>query len=197
MATTFAEHIVEKLVKASVVEEVDRELYVYGFFLLITRFFFFLVTIAFGCLFGIPFEGVIFYIVFILLRGYAGGVHAKTEMACTAWTTLAIGMTITAIKIFESLNARILPIFILENLCIWRLAPLDSVEKILNFNEKKRYRLICNGLLVACDVIVLTAVCFQIQVLYYPVVCAAMLESVLLVAGRTNNSKKKRNVPKN
>ena len=197
MATTLAECIVENLIAAAVVEKVDRKLYVYGFFLLITRFFFFLVTIAFGCLLGIPFESVIFYIVFILLRSYAGGVHAKTEMACTAWTTLAIGMTITAIKILESLNAGILPIFILENLCIWRLAPLDSAEKILNFNEKKRYRLICNGLLVACDGIVLTTVCFQIQILYYPVVCAAMLESVLLVAGRANNSKKKRNAPKN
>ena len=102
MATTLAECIVENLIAAAVVEKVDRELYVYGFFLLITRFFFFLVTIAFGCLLGIPFESVIFYIVFILLRSYAGGVHAKTEMACTAWTTLAIGMTITAIKILPN-----------------------------------------------------------------------------------------------
>ena len=64
MATAIAERIVGKLIAASAVEEVDRELYVYGFFLLITRFYFFLVTIAFGCFLKIPCESVIFYIVF-------------------------------------------------------------------------------------------------------------------------------------
>ena len=44
MATAIAERIVGKLIAASAVEEVDRELYIYGFFLLITRFYFFLVS---------------------------------------------------------------------------------------------------------------------------------------------------------
>ena len=106
MATAIAERIVGKLIATSVVEEVDRELYVYGFFLLITRFFFFLVTFAFGGLLGIPLESVIFYIVFILLRSYAGGVHAKTEMACTLWTTLALGVTVATIKALAVSNEK-------------------------------------------------------------------------------------------
>ena len=46
MATTLAERIVRKLIAVSVVEEGDRELYIYGFFLLITRFYFFLANIG-------------------------------------------------------------------------------------------------------------------------------------------------------
>lgn len=61
MATVLAERIVSKLIASSAVKEADRELYVYGFFLLITRSFFFLVAVAFGSILGIPCESVIFY----------------------------------------------------------------------------------------------------------------------------------------
>ncbi len=129
MATTLAEHIVGKLIAASVVEEADRELYVYGFFLLISRLFFFLVAAVFGCFLGIPWESVIFYIVFILLRSYAGGVHAKTEKACTGWTTLAMGIAVAAIKTLEASNGKALPLLIFSNLCLLLFTPhklLDS-----------------------------------------------------------------------
>ena len=89
MGTWIAEHITQKLIASSVIEEGDRELYSYGFFLLVTRFFFFLVTVFVGLLMGIGGESVLFYMVFFILRTYAGGVHAKTETACTVFTTFA------------------------------------------------------------------------------------------------------------
>ena len=79
MATTLAECIVENLVAASVVEEVDRELYVYGFFLLVTCLFFFLVTVAVGFFLGIPCESAVFFVAFITLRTYAGGIQPKQK----------------------------------------------------------------------------------------------------------------------
>ena len=78
MATRIAAYITNKMLASSVIEEGDSELYCYGFFLLITRFFFFLVTAITGFLSGLLFESIAFYGVFMLLRSYAGGVHAKT-----------------------------------------------------------------------------------------------------------------------
>lgn len=184
MATTLAECIVENLIAASVVEEVDRELYVYGFFLLITRFFFFLVTIAFGCLLGIPFESVIFYIVFILLRSYAGGVHAKTEVACTIWTTVAMGMATASIKALEVLNAKIPLCFLLCNVCLWMFSPLDSKEKPLGAEEKYKYRKVCFGLILICNVVAAVADFLVIPNLYYSVICGMCLEAILLGIGK-------------
>lgn len=184
MATTLAEHIVGKLIAASVVEEADRELYVYGFFLLITRFFFFLVTAAFGCFLRIPWESVIFYIVFILLRSYAGGVHAKTEAACTGWTTLAMGIAVAAIKTLEASNGKALPLLIFSNLCLLLFSPLDSREKPLDAEEKRRYRKICLWLLLICDAAAIAANFLMLPTLYYPVVCSMCLEAILLSIGK-------------
>lgn len=187
MATRLAERIVENLIAASVVEEVDRELYVYGFFLLITRFFFFLVTVAFGFFLRIPCESVIFYIVFILLRSYAGGVHAKTEIACTVWTTVAMGMATVFIKVLKASTEKIPLCFILFNISLLALSPLDSGEKPLDAEEKHRYRKICVVLVFICDVVATAARVLAMPILYYPVVCGMGLEAILLVVGKMCN----------
>ena len=187
MATNLAERIVRKLIAVSVVEEGDRELYIYGFFLLITRFYFFLVTIAFGFFLRIPWESVIFYIVFILLRSYAGGVHAKTEKACTGWTTLAMGIAVAAIKTLEASNGKALPLLIFSNLCLLLFTPLDSKEKPLDAEEKRRYRKICLWLLLICDATVAVAYYLKLPMLYYPVICGMCLEAILLSIGKMSD----------
>ena len=184
MATALAESIVKWLIATSVVEEGDRELYVYGFFLLITRFFFFLVTVVLGFFLGIPCESVIFYTVFFLLRSYAGGVHARTERACTVWTTFAMSCAVIAIKMVSALNAEVPLIFIFSNLCIYILSPLDSKGKPLNADEKRRYRKICLGILFICDIVVLSANCLKLPKLYIPVICSISLEACLLGVGQ-------------
>lgn len=190
MATNLAERIVRKLIAVSVVEEGDRELYIYGFFLLITRFYFFLVTIAFGFFLRIPWESVIFYIVFILLRSYAGGVHAKTEMACTVWTTLAMVIAVVAIKMLEASSGKILLLLLFSNLCILLFNPLDSREKSLDAEERQRYRRICNWLLLICDAVIFGAEILMLPILCYPVACSMFLEAILLGIGRICGHKK-------
>lgn len=188
MATAIAERIVGKLIAASAVEEVDRELYIYGFFLLITRFFFFLVTVAFGFFLRIPCESVIFYTVFILLRSYAGGVHAKTEMACTVWTTLAMGTATAFIKILEYTNTKVPVCFLLCNICILTFSPLDSGEKPLDIEDRRRYQKICVLLLLIFDMVALVANYLAFPVLYYPVICGICLEAVLLSIGKLSSA---------
>lgn len=184
MATRLAERIVENLIAASVVEEVDRELYVYGFFLLITRFFFFLVTVIFGCLLGIPLESVIFYIVFILLRSYAGGVHAKTEMACMVWTALAMGISVALIKVVEDVSMNIVPLLLVGDLCLYLFSPLDSREKPLDASEQRRYKKVCYCLLAIYNAVIIVSDLGNCLFLYYPVVCSILLEAVLLIVGK-------------
>ena len=184
MATTLAERIVEKLIAASVVEEVDHELYVYGFFLLITRFFYFLVTAVFGFFLGIPCESIIFYIVFILLRSYAGGVHAKMEMACTLWTTFALGIAVATIKALEVSNEKVFLLLALSNLSIMLFSPLDTAEKPLDPSEIRRYRKICYFLLIVCNMVAIVANYLLLPKLYYPVICSICLEASLLGIGK-------------
>jgi accessory gene regulator B len=189
MATAIAECITRNLIAASIIEEDDKELYVYGFFLLITRLFFLMLAITFGFCLKIPLESAIFYITFILLRSYAGGVHAKTETVCTILTTLAIGIATALIRMLESTNAKISLCFLFCNICLLAFSPLDSREKPLDAEEKCRYRKICFGLVFACDIVVGVAHFLTLPMLYYPVICGMCLETVLLSFGKMCNTR--------
>lgn len=139
MATRIAEYITNKMLVSSVIEEVDRELYCYGFFLLISCTFFFLVTLVVGLLAGAPCESVIFFISFMFLRSYAGGIHANTETACVVLTTLALTVSVFGIKVMNQMNYSEIPFLMLGSgdLCILLFSPLDTKDKPLEKLEKK------------------------------------------------------------
>lgn len=189
MATRLANRIVLRLIELSVIEEGDAELYSYGFFIVISRLFFFLVTISAGFLAGIPIESILFYVVFMTLRSYAGGVHARTEKSCTVLTTFALTASVLLVKQLKIHTAGFVPLLMLGigSLCIVLFSPLDSREKPLEHYEKKRYKTICIAILTLYLGVVLVAWVFLINTLFYPVICGIFLESLLLVPGKICN----------
>lgn len=186
MATWVAECITQKLLESSVIEEGDRELYCYGFFLLITHTLFFLVTIVAGLLAGIPCESVLFYIIFILLRTYAGGVHAKTETACTILTTLALTVSVFGIKVLKQMSSCEIPLLMLTSgsLCILLFSPLDAKDKPLDEWEKKKYRTVSVSVVLFCITVGLGTYWLSLNAMLCSLACGVCLEGVLLIIGK-------------
>lgn len=138
MAGWIAKRITQILVASAVVKEDDTELYIYGFFMLVSRILFLFVTVVTGFLTGILPESILFYVVFTLLRTYAGGVHAKTETACTIFTTFAIVVSVLLIRLLEIFAAGTVSFLILGigSLYILAFSPLDTAEKPLKEQDK-------------------------------------------------------------
>ncbi len=191
MATRIARFITQKLLTSSVIEEGDKELYCYGFFLLITRFFFFLITVFVGFLAGIPSESILFHLVFISLRTYAGGVHAKTEAACTILTTLALTASVFGIRAIERTNCDLISVLMLVSgsLCILLFSPLDTKDKPLTSQEKRHYQLICYVIALLWIVSALIARILSLNIMYYPITFGIFLEGILLSIGKLRNCK--------
>ena len=186
MATLIAEYITQKLLALSVIEEGDKEIYTYGFFLLVSRTFYFLVTAITGILFGIPFESILFYVVFIFLRTYAGGIHAKTETACTILTISVLVIFVVGIHLMGQMESKILPMLLHAggSLCVLMFSPLDTKEKPLDKREKMQYRLICWAIILLCNTIALASLLLSFNAIYYSIACGVCLEGVLLIIGK-------------
>lgn len=189
MASWIADRMTQMLVTSSLIEEGDRELYSYGFFMLISRIYFFFVTAVTGLLMGIPVESVLFYVVFMLLRTYAGGVHAQSEIACSVLTTLALIASVIGIKQLESLGNSLIPLLMLGtgSLCILLFSPLDTMEKQLDEQDKRKYRAICVVIVLLCILTAIIVRAISSRGLLGAVACGTFLESILLVAGKTCN----------
>ena len=142
-------------------------------------------------MFGIVWQGILMYIIFSLIRSYAGGVHASKESICLTATTLALFLCVMVLRLFIQWDNIILPSIILvsEWFCILLLSPMDTEEKRLSPEERKRYsRITC---IIASLVALLSFLCavFGLRSVLYTCSVSFGLESILLLIGHFNRKR--------
>lgn len=138
--------IVTKLIEASilcgVIKEEDKALYNIA----ITSLFFSIFTWSSLILLGIVFHEVygslIFLVFHIPLRIYAGGYHQNTRTKCYLQSLIIFGLlmvgALSVIKI--RIVNRWTVLMVLSLLVIWIFAPVESLNKPLNPEERKHHK---------------------------------------------------------
>lgn len=197
MINKISSKIVEILIKHSLVENEDKELYLYGFFILLSQILYFIIVITIGILFNVIFESIIFYITFQFIRRYAGGYHAKTETRCDILSTLSILCCIVLIKLSKMYDIRIilLSVSLVFAVLIFILCPLDTPEKPLNDKEYKYFRKISWIILSLIIIAIIVSFYFKFNVVFAPCCASLILEGVLIGTGQIKKaySKKRAN----
>ena len=92
------------LIRRGQIDADERELYAYGFFILLSDLFFGIIACLIGAVCGVILEAILFYIAFRCIRQYAGGYHAKTETRCQVLSSLAILLAVLAVKAMEAFS---------------------------------------------------------------------------------------------
>lgn len=178
--------IAEHLCDTAVITEEDKDLYSYGFFVILSRILFLIITTIFGIILHIAIESILFFVLFCLIRSYAGGVHASSEFKCTAYTTGALFICVLFIKFFKehNLDYVTLILLIISSTCIFVLSPLDSPEKPLVKQEKIHFKK-CSCI-ITCLIIVLAFTFYLLEMSNVSISCliSLVLESILLIAGK-------------
>ena len=76
LLSKLSERIAVGLARSSVIQNEDVELYAYGFYILISKLLFLIMALIFGVILNIVLESLVFYVLFSIIRAYAGGVYA-------------------------------------------------------------------------------------------------------------------------
>lgn len=178
--------ITEALYKSQVITGEDKEIYAYGFFVLLSKGLFFLISAFFGWMFGVLGESVVFYIMFSVLRCYAGGFHASKESTCTCLTVVALFLSSLSIWHMEKIGNVIIPLCILAacSTVIFVLAPMDSNAKPLTHAELILYKQKSRAIVIVIWVISIIGCCVQLLTVFYAVSASMMLASCLLALGK-------------
>lgn len=188
MITKSAYILVRKLVHNKIIREENADLFVYGFWIVLSNLFCFLEVVLFGMIFGMLLESILFYFTFVPLRGYAGGVHARKEITCIFCTTFAMFFSVIGIRQIEAVGGFVVHTgcIIFGTLAILLLSPLDSDAKPLDRDERRHFRNISFILTGTIDAIAAFAYCLSLDGLFAAVAVAILLEGTLLVTGRIN-----------
>lgn len=124
------------------ISDEDRELYEYAVFNFILKVLPFTIIIPFCVITGTVLSGSIIIFVFLSIRSFSGGYHAKTPIRCFVSSCIIMIMIIISA---EYMNNHILVfagmVFSAISLCYF--SPLDSENRRLELAEKKKYKMIC------------------------------------------------------
>lgn len=197
MISKLSTHLTEKLLSNGTISDEDKDLYIYGLFMLFSHLMFFIIACIFGLILGCIFESIIFYIAFQFIRRYAGGYHASTETRCEILSSLSILACIVVIKLLNTyvFQTVLLLITILSAVCIFILCPLDTPEKPLTDKEHKYFRKISLIILSLIIVAIIISFIFKFNIIFAPCCVSVILEGVLIGTGQIKKaySKKRAN----
>ncbi len=141
------ERTVQKLVDSQIekgaLKEEDRNIYRYGYQVLIEFCINIVVSIAIALIFRAFEIVIVFTIAYLLIRGYAGGYHARTSLGCFC---LSACMLISVIVIVQFIDARnpawwmlLIPEIVIMPF-IFRHTPMPDENKPVSDNERIHFR---------------------------------------------------------
>lgn len=104
-----------------------------------------LLVLIFGIFVGAPAEALIVCFSVSILRKYSGGAHAKTAEICTSFSVFYCTLTAFISKSFLAeiynplvMAAAVSAVFILSYVIVYKLAPVDSPNKPIRTDKKKK-----------------------------------------------------------
>ena len=184
MFQTTAQKIADRLCRQDIIEDADKELYVYGFNMLLTVSLNIISTIIIGLLFGMVFESIAFLVAYIPLRSYAGGYHARTPMRCYIISLLLIVLILLTLKL---IGESVLALFILSAIgtiiCV-TMSPVEDKNKPLDEIEKQVYRKKAM-IILSIEMITFIISIFVLMRLAAAISIALALEGIMLILGKT------------
>jgi len=179
--------VIGELIVSGTINAEERDLYEYGLqqgLLIVLNI---LTIIIIGFLLKMIWQSIIFMIVYMPLRSYAGGYHARTQSRCYFFSILLTISVLLAIQLIPSTRFNILCIAMIAAIIIYVLAPVEDANKPLDKKEleiyKKRTRIIL--VLELCATILMMGLRVNGGSLCISVSMFAL--SILLVIGKVKN----------
>lgn len=188
-----AEKTAKNMVEKKLIEDDDFELYHYGLFIVMTDVFLLVVSILMGLVLKTLLSSIVFLVVFMLSRRYAGGMHVKTEACCLTLTLSFLLLSNIAIKLSLD-NESALLCLILQSICtviLVTVSPVTTPQKELEESEKIMFKKLICIISVLLLISSFVLIYFHIYKIAFAITYAIVLEALLAVLGRLFNHRLK------
>lgn len=176
-----ARKIVGFLFRNNPIDDDQFNNYAFGFEVIISSLFPFLIMLIISLCFGVVGQYLIFTVTFLVLRTFCGGHHADTYLKCFILTILnyIIFLLLTMFFGLNYLKYIVLPLIILFLAAVFAFAPISTTINVAN---RSTYRVVCRILSVMMCVIVCAALLTGHLTWCFPVLygCVSVAVSLLI-----------------
>lgn len=131
-----SEKLTDYVIKTGVISEESYVIYQYGFQIGIEMLSCFLVCLGIGIYLRMIPEFLVFTGSFILLRTYAGGLHLNSFTRCFICSVFVQTLVLLISKQYTILLPIAWVIILGGSILIWRIAPVENINRELDIDEK-------------------------------------------------------------
>ncbi|MEA5083161.1 MAG: accessory gene regulator B family protein [Lachnospiraceae bacterium] len=187
---SYFEAIGLKLIEKELIEQDEKEIYIFG---LQQGFYFVLniiTAITIGIFMGKAREIIIYILMFIPLRMFAGGYHANSYCSCYIISSVITFFTLKMTTIMEH-SFYWLSIGSVSILIIWLLSPIEDKNKPLEKEENKKYQKITRSILLFEITVAVAMWMLKFYNAYFTIVSIFVVLALLLIVGWCKNQNMK------
>lgn len=148
-------NILSRMREKGLLEENEEDVYLFGLECLLLEVVHYLSYIIIAFTMGMTIPMIVTAMVLIPLRRKSGGFHARTRSGCYLFSCFVVVVVCLLDKVVFPLWLGAVTIFG-ANVIIFAFAPIENENRILDYNEKKKFRKQALMILGLADVAVIT-----------------------------------------
>lgn len=185
MKRKISEYCIGKLLEYNEITDAEIDLYAYGIESGITIVINWCITLFLGIIFNQLIPTLIFSTIYIPLRSFAGGYHAKTEGRCFLYSFTLIVICEIVLKSSLSRNFHVwMVLFFVSVIIIYMWAPIEAESKPIFSEDSNKFRKIIFKIVIFSILLLLIFIIKKKYIWSQSVFLAFVIEGLLLVIER-------------
>lgn len=183
LGSSLSDRMITKLIQIGSIKEDEKELYAYGLeqglFILLNL----ITTIIIGMIVGMFWQSILFMVVYLPLRTFAGGYHARTQLLCYLLSTILILAVLLMIRFVPWTDFISLSLVLLSSIIIFIFAPVEDINKPLDEKEIARYKKRTRTILISEMIITLFILLLGFNDIIPSIAVSLFALSIMLILG--------------
>lgn len=135
-----AKALTDYVIHKGVIKEEERNMYEYGFVITLEMGLSLIISFCIACILHMIVEGILFFVIFIPLRSYAGGLHLDYYWYCLTLSCLTFSVILLITEFVELPIYIVFVIFIGLELLVYYLYPVENVNRQVDAEENAFFR---------------------------------------------------------
>jgi len=182
------EVLTDYVIRNGMVDEEDRQMYEYAFEVTAEVGLFIFVSLITVAYLHMYVEGILFFIIFMPLRSYAGGLHLEKFGSCFLFSCLTFSVILLAVKYIYVPAWISFTVFVMLEMAVSMLYPVENINRIVDLKENLYFKTKLKKYLIFDFIIGI--ICFFINDSYiFLIMVTFLMVVVTMVAGKYKNVK--------
>ena len=166
----------------------EAEVIEYGIAVLVSKFIFFITIIVVAIIFDELVSVLLFTLLYMPLRSFAGGIHAKTPVRCYFFSLAMLILTALIFKLFKITKLIFFLSVVFSAIILILLSPVEDSNKPLDKIEIKIYRKKSLSIWCIETIAGILSICFSYDLLYLCIFWNFAILSAMLILGKIKNT---------